>query len=368
MNIQKAEISLNNINNIYEIEMKSNNGLKISFLTLGASIRKIALEDSTKHETLLNLSYNSIDNYINCDEYAGMTIGPTAGRIKDYSLTIGGVHPSLIHNEGDNSLHGGNNNLSHINWLIDDMSCSSECCTLSMHTKQDDGIDGWPGNRFFSVTYKLFRNNTFQILYHATTDKDTYINMTNHTYWNMTGYPDKSLDQTLEIHSNRICINAEDHFPYKIVSSTGSCFDFNEKKVLRNVVNGSDKNKKSEMFNHQIILSKGINHGFIQNTENNIFLNDLPESKNKLFSCDEFFCRLIDPISHRSVTMNTDAPGAVIYSGGFIQSGYPLSNGLYSCPSCGIALEAQEMPTVFPYHLTTPTRPFHRMIQFEIEF
>ena len=351
MNLLKKEIPNEIIDDLYEIEMSNDHKLRISFLTWGACIRKIAVKESNGSETLLNLCYDSIDDYMNCQEYAGMTVGPCAGRMKDNTIMIHDVPLHLTHNEGIYNLHGGNQNLSHQNWQIAEIKKEPDYCLVKMETSQVDGMDGFPGNRHYTVTYTLFEDNRLLITYDATTDQDTYINMTNHTYWNLTGNPEKALEQTLEAASDFVTLNGDDNFPLEIRNVTETIFDFRASKPVAEFTSDisimlKEKNIQEIDF-HQIHLSKGLNHGF-------------------LFSKSSAPCELSVPALHRSVSMSTDAPGTVIYSGGFIESGHLLANKKLSCPSCGIALEAQELPTVSSYKLTTPENPFHREIQYQI--
>ncbi|MDD3415170.1 MAG: hypothetical protein PHY47_14360 [Lachnospiraceae bacterium] len=378
MNIYKTKLSTAFTNDVYKIHM-NNDRLWVDLLTLGACIQKVALSndmdpsaDGDDHrEKILNLSFADLHAYEACQEYAGMTIGPNAGRVSDTSIEIDRSPLALSHNEGTYSLHGGYQNISKSNWHILEMTSSQDICSVTLETFQADGVDGWPGNRHYQVRYTLSNDNCLAMDYHVTTDRDTYVNLTNHTYWNLTGDPHKALSQRLCIDADQVCVNGEDHLPLFLryfYRDSEDYFDFRKGKEIGDICLMKDAFTENNTIStgnvtemkHQLLISKGLNHGFsfASALENEGVFHSHLSNQYTLSTSD----------GDISMQLSTDAPGVVVYSGGFIPSGLPLSDGQLSVPNCGIALEAQELPTVAPYHLTTPENPFHRSIRFQFRF
>ena len=191
--------------------------------------------------------------------------------------------------------------------------------------------------------------------------------MSNHTYWNLSGdFSSSALDETLTVFANNVCLNNEEHIPVEIIPIARTIFDFSSPASLKSRLDFLPREEKlRSRCRRQISIARGYNHAFIlsrDQTSRNF--RSLPQPVRKA-------CILSDPVSGHSITLYTDAPALVVYSGGFLDDSIGFSDGTHSCPSCAIALEAQDVPDsphVLPEHfsITTPEHPFERTIRIQI--
>ncbi|MDD3251065.1 MAG: galactose mutarotase [Lachnospiraceae bacterium] len=331
---------------IYDIT--TNMGLSITFLTLGASIQKIAVKSAD--DTLIPIALGSPDLsfYERCACYAGATLAPNAGRIAKGLLPVEDETLQLSLNDGANQLHGGFFNLSSVNWQTEGIFQTNDNVSITMTAFQNDGTDGYPGNRHYQVSYSVEDTNWITIKLSATTDAPTYINMSNHTYWNLSGnFSAPGLEQTLTVFANTVCRNDALHLPCDLVPVAGTAFDFRKAHSLKTGVS----------YNHAYILNRRRPFRALRGVKRAVK--------------PELAALLQDPVSGRTLEVMTDAPALVVYSGDYLADDMSLWNGQISCPCCAIALEAQDIPDVMhllpsAYILTTPEQPFSRTIRYHV--
>ena len=353
----------------------TSSGLSLSLFSIGASIQKIAFKgnkwsdhpETYGNELPITLSSGNPDFYRICPCYAGATLAPNAGRISGSSILLGGETIPLTPNEGANQLHGGPHNLSAQNWNTEFVRQDYDSVSIGFSAFLADGVDGYPGNRTFHAEYTLDDSNWLTIRYRASTDRPTYINMSNHTYWNLSGdFSSSALDETLTVFANNVCLNNEEHIPVEIIPIARTIFDFSSPASLKSRLDFLPREEKlRSRCCRQISIARGYNHAFIlsrDQTSRNF--RSLPQPVRKA-------CILSDPVSGHSITLYTDAPALVVYSGGFLDDSIGFPDGTHSCPSCAIALEAQDVPDsphVLPEHfsITTPEHPFERTIRIQI--
>ncbi len=356
-------------------------GLMVELSTLGAGIQNIALVISDDPPTLLNLvlSYPDDDKLIQSGSYAGRTLCPNSGRIGSSGLMLNNEVFPLEANDGINQLHGGPHNLSFADWSIESTETGTDYVKVTFSASQPDGLDGFPGNRHYHVSYTIEDIGCISINYHATSDRPTYINMSNHSYWNLHGikatcHEDKSasadtlstlkkepshknisgLEQLLLINANNVMLNHSDHLPSEMIPVSGTPFDFRMPMSLSE--NLQSDTLSDPLFRKQISTAQGYNHAYLLTK---------PDMRRKYRGVKHYeslknACTLTDPFSQRKLSLMTDALSIVLYSGGFL-----------SDPSRYIALEAQDIPNVcniLPEYMniTDPDHPFQRTIRFHI--
>ncbi|OON86883.1 hypothetical protein BXO88_06380 [Oribacterium sp. C9] len=356
-------------------------GLMVELSTLGAGIQNIALVISDDPPTLLNLvlSYPDDGKLIQSGSYAGRTLCPNSGRIGSSGLMLHNEVFPLEANDGINQLHGGPHNLSFTDWSIESTETGTDYVKVTFSASQPDGLDGFPGNRHYHVSYTIEDIGCISINYHATSDRPTYINMSNHSYWNLHGIeatchegtsasadtlstlkketPHKNisgLEQLLLINANNVMLNHSDHLPSEMIPVSGTPFDFRMPMSLSE--NLQSDTLSDPLFRKQISTAQGYNHAYLLTK---------PDMRRKYRGVKHYeslknACTLTDPFSQRKLSLMTDAPSIVLYSGGFL-----------SDPSRYIALEAQDIPNVcniLPEYMniTDPDHPFQRTIRFHI--
>lgn len=370
MRLIDRKLTIKSGENLSVFDMITNHGLSVSLIPIGASIQKIALKDADGEEIQMALGSPSAGFYSECPVYAGATLAPNAGRIQGGLLSMDGRKVALTANDGPNQLHGGPHNLSNRLWETVSISQNYDSASILFKTALPDDVDGYPGNRNFFVRYTLEDSGWLSIRYMAETDAPTYINMSNHTYWNLSGDFSKSgLDQELTVYAANVCFNDASHLPQDLVSVAGTAFDFRSPRILREQIQAFQKKSGKSALSSRLQLdtARGYNHAFLLERDRNYRqLRSVchPKSVKKA-------CILSDPESGRMLVYHTDAPALVVYSGGFLPSGLPLHSGAVTSPSCAVALEAQDVPNT-PFflpeacRLTYPGTPFLRTIRMRI--
>ena len=335
----------------YILRLICEDGFFVSLLGIGASVRQIGFPSRQMNLQNLALSFSKENTYFSNPLYAGATLAPTAGRISRGFLPVDDHLYELSRNEnGVHSLHGGFENASFRIWELCSASVTpSGDAQVSFTCNLPDGLDGFPGNRRITVTYTLTESHQLTMDYDAISDQDTYFNISNHSYFNLSGdFSRTATDHLLQINADRYICNAPDFIPEETADVTGTPFDFRQPVSLQ-------EHLQKYPEDIQIQRNQGYNHGFI--------LNHSLES-----NYPDLVCALPDGSVQMSVT--SDAPCMVLYSGGYIDDSQQLINGQYTAPSCALAFEFQDYPDApgnhgFPYHITKANTPWKRLICYQ---
>ena len=252
----------NNIK-VYTLE---NNFLKIEILNLGACIKKIELKDKNNIPRNIVLGYDNLEEYIENPAYLGAIIGRTAGRIKNGILDIDGKEYNLSINNSTNTLHGGKNSISHRFWNIEKLN-NKIICTI----KSPNLENGYPGNIEIKIEYILFENE-LEIKYYANTDRKTYLNLTNHSYFNLSGdYTNTIYEDILLINSDYFLGINENSIPTNLISLDNSIFNFRVPKKIKDFFSGDDEQKD--------LANNGIDHPYILNNKNAVIIKTKKKKK-----------------------------------------------------------------------------------------
>ena len=290
---------------IYTLE---NEFLKVELLNLGAIIKKIELKDKNGNIKNVVLGYEDIEKYRENLAYLGAIIGRTAGRIKDGILKLDATEYQLDKNNNGNTLHGGKNSISHRFWNVQNIENG-----LCFSIKSSDLDNGYPANVEIKVSYILSENELL-IKYFATTDNLTYLNLTNHSYFNLSGNPDNTIyEDILKIDSDYLIGINENSIPYETINLDNSIFNFKEAKKLEEFFKADDKQKT--------IANNGIDHPYIFN-----------EKIGKL--------EIKNIKSGIKMSIETNNPAVVIYTANYLQDiGFKKHSA--------ICFETQEVPNLY---------------------
>ena len=313
----------------------ASDGIRCALSPLGASIASVQVRDRRGRFIDVALAPKCLFDSTPDPFTAGRTIGPCCGHVRDGRISIDDVPFQLTQNEGANHIHGGPNGATFQLWTSRQLSATCVCFEL----KLPDGLDGYPGKRTLRAEYAV-EGSCLSVIYSATTDRATWMDMTNHVYWDLGGHFDGSaLDQILEISAKQVVFNGEGHLPVKILPAEG-IFDFTRPATLSGNMNLSPAHE-------QLVLARGYNNAWLLD-------DDLRRAK-------QFAARLYAPSTGIRMTMDTDQPAIVLYSGGFLNEKNRIMDGVAS-PACALALEAQQLPD--PFHLPgarpEPLRPGER--------
>ena len=327
---------------IYNI---ASDDVRCALSPLGASIAAVQVRDRQGRFIDVALAPRCLFDGTPDPFTAGRTIAPCCGRIREGRISIDGVPVQLVRNEGMNHIHGGPNGAAFQRWTARQLSAARVRFELEL----PDGLDGYPGNRTLRAEYAV-EGSCLSVIYSATTDKPTWVDMTNHVYWDLGGRFDGSaLDQVLEISAKQVVFNGEGHLPVEILPAEGP-FDFTRPATL-------SENMNLSPTHGQLVMGRGYN---------NAWLLDDDSQRTR-----EWAARLYAPSTGIRMTMDTDQPAIVLYSGGFLNEKNRIRDGVAS-PGCAMALEAQQLPD--PFHLPgaspEPLRPgdrFRRQIVWRFE-
>lgn len=304
-------------NHLYEL---SNEKITVEIMCLGATLLSVHAPDRNgiRKNVVLKLDYSKghVENSI----YAGTIIAPSAGRIEGGKIIIEGREYELSQNEGENNLHGGYHNTAKALWKENSISIEEDHVAIELFAHLKEELDGFPGNRDIIAKYILNEENTLKIEFKATSDKATYFNLTNHSYFNMSGDFKKDIrEHSLMISADKVLYNDFKNIPYKSVDVEGTPYDFRKKISMNSRI---DECKDNEQFKQ--------NNGY-----NNAFLLNHSEDSDLIFMDEE---------SGRRLTINTDMDSIVVYSGTAFTSDVVFENGVKGKPYSCLALEAQFPP------------------------
>lgn len=318
------------------VTLKAANGVSATILTFGATLWKLDAPGRDGKVADVLLGYDDIASYEKRPNYWGATIGRYGNRIGEGKFTLDGKSYQLTQNDHGQSLHGGGKGFDVKNWKLESIK-SGPVATAVFSLVSPDGDSGYPGTVKTKVTYSLDEKGNLQIVFDATTDKPTILNMTNHAIFNMAGEGSER-DAT----QNVLTIPAAKYTP---VSATliptgelraveGTPFDFRKgKAVAVGLRDGTDQ---------QIVYGHGFDHNFA-----------LDKGVTKT---PELSARLEDPVSGRVLEVLSTEPGVQFYAGNFLDGTFIGKHGHLYRMGDGIALEPQKFPDAPNHANFTSTR------------
>ena len=265
------------------------------------------------------LGFETFGGYTQKNEpYMGALVGRYANRIANAKFTLDGKTYKLAPNNFGNSLHGGNVGFDKVIWNVEKIGDSS----LKLTYQSKDGEEGYPGNLNVQVIYTLGSDNSLKIDYTATTDKATPVNLTNHSYFNLSAGKDSTiLDHMLQLNAEKYTPVNDQLIPTgQIADVKGTSLDFTSAKAI-----GKDIGNVKGGFDHNWILNK--NGGAPDNYR------------------EQPAATVFDPGSGRVMEVFTTQPGIQFYSGNFLNGVLQLTKGgqVY-IPHAALCLETQHYP------------------------
>ncbi len=299
--------------------LKNKNGMEVCITNFGARIVSIMTPDKNGKMTDVVLGFDNINDYINVPSDFGATIGRYANRIGDGKITIDGKEIQLPQNNGSHCLHGGPTGWQYQVFKTNQLDAQ----TIKLTVESPDGDNNFPGNVVASVTYTLTEDNAIDIKYDATTDQKTVINMTNHSYFNLSGNPSVSgMDHILYLAGDSITpIDSTFMTNGEMMAVAGTPFDFNTPKAISQDVTNFE--------NEQIKFGKGFDHNWVLNTKGDI---------------RQVAAKLTSPTTGITLEVYTDEPGIQLYTGNFLDGTVKGKNGIVYPQRASICLETQHYP------------------------
>ncbi|MDD4191828.1 MAG: galactose mutarotase [Mangrovibacterium sp.] len=304
---------------LFTIENK--NGLKACITNYGGRVVSLFVPDKNGDFEDVVLGYDNLSDYLKSNEkYYGATIGRYGNRIGKAQFSIGDKTYLLEKNNGENSLHGGSGGFHNVLWDVVQLNEQ----TLELIYVSKDGEEGFPGNLSVRVVYCLTDDNELKIEYFATTDKPTIVNLTHHSFFNLTGNPEKIINNhILQIPAKFYTPVDEGLIPTgEIAPVEGTPFDFREPVAI---------GKRVDEGHAQLKLGRGYDHNWVLDASG---LNrDI-----------RLAARVTEPQSGRVMEVYTNEPGIQFYGGNFLNGSDIGKNGIVYQRRTAFCLETQHFP------------------------
>lgn len=315
--------------------LTNKNGVELAITNYGAKIVSLMVPDRNGKLTDVVTGHKSIEDYLTSEEpYFGAICGRYGNRIARGSFTLDGVvYDQLAINNGPNSLHGG---IKGFNFKVWDIEKKDEQ-TIELHYTSADGEEGFPGELQTTVTYRLTDDNEVVISYHAVTNKPTVLNLTNHSYFNLSGAGDPYIgDHLLTIHADYYLPTDNTAIPYGPKEKVeGTPMDFRTPHEVGERINDDFE---------QLIFGKGYDHTYVLNKEGNEL---------------SFCARCSSPKTGIVMETYTTEPGVQLYTGNWMTGNFEGKPGQRYPERAALCLETQHFPDSpnKPEYPTTVLRP-----------
>ncbi|HEX8144629.1 MAG TPA: aldose epimerase family protein [Pyrinomonadaceae bacterium] len=299
-------------------------GMEAQIMTYGGIVVSLKVPDRNRGLTDVVLGYDTLDGYLKDNgPYFGAIIGRYGNRIAKGKFSLNGVEYTLAKNNGENHLHGGLKGFDKVVWKATPVN-GRGIRSLRLNYTSKDGEEGYPGNLSVTVTYTLTDNNELRIDYAATTDKDTVLNLTHHSYFNLAGAG------AGDILGHEVYINADRFTPVadsgaiptgELRSVTGTPMDFTKPTAVGARINQTDE---------QLTFGRGYDHNWVLNK--------------KGVRGPTLAARVRDPKTGRVMEVYTTEPGVQFYTGNFLDGTITGKGGMVYNQRYGLCLETQHFP------------------------
>jgi|SRR5690348_5759566 len=299
---------------VYLFTLTNAKGNEVTITNYGGTVTSFVVPDKKGNKSSIIVGFDSLAPYLQHPPYFGALIGRYGNRIGNAQFKLGDSEYHLAANNGKNSLHGGLKGFDKVVWNPSVADSTTPSLTLQYLSK--DGEEGYPGNLHVTVVYTFTDSNELKIQYTAQTDKPTPVNLTNHSYFNLSG----NVDNT--ILGEKLMINADNYTPVdtsliptgEIKSVKGTPFDFTTAKLI-----GRDF----------ALVPGGYDHNWVLNNNNGVLAK---------------VAELSDSISGRTLDVYTTQPGLQFYTGNFLDGGFINRDGKPIKLHTALCLETQHFP------------------------
>ncbi len=312
--------------------LTNSNGLVAKVTTYGATLTEMHIPDKQGVMGDVVLGFDNLKQYETQSPYFGAIIGRYANRIANGKFTLDGKEYKLFINNGTTSLHGGKKGFDKVVWkAAPEPSLAGPAVRFTYLSP--DGEEGYPGNLNVTVIYTLTNQNELKIDYSATTDHDTVVNLTNHSYWNLSAEKSATiLDEVMMIDADRFTPFDKDQIPTgKIDSVKGTALDFRTPTAIGARLSGTPSRTPA-----------GYDDNYALSNNGQLALA----------------ARASDPGSGRVLEVFTTEPGMQFYTGNFLDGKVTGKGGVVYPQHGAFCLEAEHYPDS-PNHPNFPTTTLH---------
>lgn len=339
--IQQSDWGESDGKKVYLYTLTNKNGAQVKISNYGGTITSWVTPDSKGNKSSIVLGFNELKGYLAHPPYFGATIGRYGNRIAKGRFTLDGKTYKLAVNNNANALHGGLKGFDKVVWDAAPLADNTQALTLNYLSK--DGEEGYPGNLKVSITFSLSDADELKIDYNAETDKATPVNLTNHSYFNLTGdVTNTILNETLMIDANRYTPVDTSLIPTgELKPVKGTPFDF------------TTPHKIGERIAQ---VPGGYDHNFV--------LNKKGTGLDKAAEVN-------DSISGRKLEVFTTQPGLQFYTGNFLDGSIKTDDGKPIQQHAALCLETQHFPDSpnqpsFPSTILKPGEKYHTVTMYKV--
>ena len=324
--------------------LTNSRGMTVAITTYGATVQSIKVPDRAGKFADVVLGFDTPKEYEDGTAHIGGTIGRYANRIAHGTFTLAGKTYTLPKNNGENTLHGGVLGFDKRIWAAKEVA-SKEGVAVEFTYASADGEEGFPGTMTLTVTFTLLKaKNELRIDYSASTDKQTVVNLTNHSYFNLAGQGNGDiLSQTVQLNATKFTPVDSGLIPTgELRDVKGTPFDFRRPTAIGERINESDE---------QLKLGRGYDHNWVLDRKTG-------------FSGIELAAVARDRKSGRVLEVLTTEPGIQLYTGNFLDGTAHGKGGKVYEQRYAFCLETQHFPDSpnhagFPSTTLFPSKPFH---------
>jgi len=305
------------------VTLKNKNGMEIQAINYGAIIMSLKVPDRTGKLADVVLGFDEPSRYFGEPQppFFGAIVGRYGNRIANGQFVLNGKTYPLVKNNGPNHLHGGTRGFDKFIWDLTTKDTPQGSTAIFSRTSPD-GEEGYPGNLAVRIAYTLTDSNQLIVNYHATTDKPTPINLTQHSYFNLAG------EGSGDILAHELMINADRYTPVddtliptgELAPVAGTPFDFRKPTAV---------GARIDQDNDQLKKGKGYDHNFVLNRKG---------------AGPELAARVTDPRSGRTMEVSTTEPGVQFYTGNFLDGTLKGKSGHPYAQRAALCLETQHFP------------------------
>jgi aldose 1-epimerase len=306
-------------------------GLEAKIITYGGAVISLLVPDRNGKLDDVALGLETLEEYIEKSPYFGCITGRYANRIARGKFTLNDVEYTLAQNNGENHLHGGLKGFDKVVWAAEEIS-SDDGVGLKLTYLSKDGEEGYPGNLSVEVVYTLTNADALKIEYLATTDKETIVNLTNHTYFNLAD------GGAGDIWGHELMIDADRFTPIdntliptgELRRVEGTPMDFRQLTPI---------GARIEQDDEQLRFGGGYDHNWVLNSSDGSLT---------------LAARVQEPTTGRVMEVYTTEPGIQFYSGNFLDGSITSRSGKVYQKRSGFCLETQHFPDS-PNHPNFPS-------------
>jgi len=300
--------------------LTNKNGVVMQVINYGGIITSLRVPDKNGVSEDVVLGYDSLSGYLKATPYFGAIVGRYGNRIANGKFKLDGKTYTLAQNNNGQHLHGGLKGFDKVYWSIEEAQ-SAEGPSLRLKYTSKDMEEGYPGNLTVEVVYTLTNDNALKLDYTATTDKKTVLNLTQHSYFNLTGNGKRDiLEHVLTLAADKFVPVGKTLIPTgKLTDVAGTPFDFRTATAIGARINGSDQ---------QLVYGGGYDHCWV--------IGGADSTK--------AIATVFEPASGRVLEVYTTEPGIQFYSGNFLDGTITGKGGVVYTKRFGLCLETEHYP------------------------